>query len=216
MSQRLHSLSQQVDATTGIATYAELSVFQQKWHNLRDKFGSSQVMLVGELPLRYAEEVHWICEQEQRDQQTVKERELLVYRSLNTSSRQEIIELIELAAAARTDLVQLYHMYGFEWGSWAMGKNHHGDVEVLLNYANPHGNALAGLHLSGKAAESFDMAITRHLGEVGLPGVSYPPVRLSSREQVDFIVEEKVEYQKKIKKWLKWVSPLRVERESVR
>jgi len=207
VSQRLNSISQQVDATAGTATYAELSVFLHKWQNLREKFDS--VMLVGELPLHYAEEVQWICKQDQRDQRTVQERELSVYRSLNTSSRQEIIELIELAAAARSGLVKLYHIYGFEWGSWAMGRNHRGDeIEVLLNYANAHGSSLTGLHLSGKAAESFDKAITPHLGEVGLPGVSYPPVRLSSREQIDFIVEEKVEYQKKIKEMAEMGVPI--------
>lgn len=207
VSQRLDGLSQQMDSTTGTATYSELSVFMNKWQNLREKFDF--VMLVGELPICYAEEVRRMCEQDKRDQQAMKEKEISVYRSLHTSSRKEIIELIELASEARPDLVKLYHMYGFEWGSWAMGRNRRGDeTEVLLNYANAHGSALAGLHLSGKAAESFAKATTQNLNEVGLSGASYPPVRLASREQVDFIIEEKVEYQKKIKEMVEMGFPI--------
>jgi len=98
-----------------------------------------------------------------------------------------------------------------------MGRNNRGDeIEVLLNFSNPHGNALEGLHLSGHAAESFAKAIAPNFSEVGLPGVSYPPIRLVSGEQVDFIVEEKSIIKLKSKKWLKWVSPLRVPRRFAR
>ena len=206
-SAKLDDLSKQVESTTGIASYAELSVFKDKWENLRDNFET--VTLVGELPINYGEEVRSICEKDKQSQPAVKEKELSIYRSLNTRSKKEINELLESTSQANPDLVQVYHMYGFEWGSWAMGRSNRGDeTEVLLNYASPHGDALAGLHLSGKAADSFVKAITPHFNEVGLPGVGYPPVRLASREQVEFIIEEKVQYQKKIKEMVELGVPV--------
>jgi len=197
-SDKLDDLSQQVESTTGIAAYSELAVFNAKWEKLREKFPN--LTLVGELPINYGEEVRSICERGSRSPSGVKDTEFVIYRSLNSFSEKEINDLLGAISLARPDLVKIYHMYGFEWGSWAMGSNDRGDeTEVLLNYASPHGDALAGLHLTGRAAESFVKTVIPHIGQVGLPGVAYPPVRLVSREQVEFIVEEKVQYQKKIK-----------------
>ena len=195
---KLDDLSKQVEATSGIAAYSELSAFTDKWQKLRDRFAT--VTLVGELPINYADEVRAICQQDKEHRSAAKDREFVIYRSLNTRSKKEIYDLLEAASQASPDVVKIYHMYGFEWGSWAMGRSDRGDeTEVLLNYASPHGDALAGLHLTGKAAESFVKTVMPHFGEIGLQGVAYPPVRLASREQVEFIVEEKVQYQKKIK-----------------
>ena len=207
VNRNVYDLSKQIESTAGISGYSDLRIFTNKWQDLRDKFSS--VTLVGELPIDFVEEVKRICVSEGPGQEITNDNEISIYRSLNTNSLKEINELIEIASQARPDLVKVFHTYGMEWGSWAMGTNNRGDeTEVLLNYSNPHGNALAGLHLSGQAAESFAKAITPHFKEIGLPGVSYPPIRLASPEQIDFIVEEKVDYQKKIKEMVEVGVPI--------
>jgi hypothetical protein len=194
---KLDHLLRQVQSTTGISSYADKALFDIKWRNLVDNFNS--ITLIGELPVDYVTEIGRIRDQDQRDQRAAKEKKISVYRSLNTASKNEINEMVGIAAAARPGLIKLYHMYGFEWGSWAMGQNPRDDeTEVLLNYANADRGALAGLHLTGPAAEAFVRAITPHFNQTRLAGVSYPPIELASREQVEFIVEEKVDYQKRI------------------
>lgn len=196
ISQRLDDLSRQMSSTKGTTTYSELSAFMNKWQDLRETFNI--LTLVGELPINYAEEVRRICDQDKRDPQTIEKKEISVYRCVNTSSRQDVTELIELVAAARQDLVTFYYIFGFEWGSWVAASNHRGEAEVLLNFTNAQGRALVGVHISGKAAEAFVRATTRKLKEVGFSEASYPPVRLASRGQVDFVVEDKAEHQKRI------------------
>ena len=196
ISQRLDALSQRIDSTADATMYSEVSTFISKWQDLREKFDI--VMLIGELPISYAEEFRRICDQDEKDQQAIAKKEFSVYRSVNNSSMREVIELIEVAATARPVAVNFYHIFGFEWGSWVVGSNRRGETEILLNYTNAQGGALAGVHLSGKTAESFAKIITRNLNESGISEASYPAVRLASREQVDFVVEEKAEYQKRI------------------
>lgn len=111
---------------------------------------------------RFVEEVKHICHNEKQEEGSTKEKEISIYRSLNTNSLREVNELIVLASQSRRDLVKIYHTYGMEFGSWVMGTNDRADeTEVLLNYSNPHGNSLAGLHLFGPAAESFARASFR-------------------------------------------------------
>lgn len=194
--EKLDDLSAELESMSGISGYFDLAVFEAKWRKLRDSFDS--VTLVGEIPIDYAGEVRRICEKDSKDPAAMKDKKFFIYRSLNTASKIEVTELIDLAAQARPGLISLYHMYGFEWGSWAMGRKQRNETEVLLNYANADRGTQVGLHLIGRAAEAFERAVTPHFGQIGLPGVSYRPIELASREQVEFIIEEKVEYQKKI------------------
>jgi hypothetical protein len=201
-TQRLEEISEQIEAATGIASYSDLSTFLSHWAAIRERYRS--LTLVGELPLNYAAEVRWLRSKDELD----PGNEMSLYRSLHTRSAKEMAALIDLAAEERPHLVKLYHMYGFDWGSWILGSNDHGkEVEVLLNYANAHGSALTGLRLTGRAAADFVNAITPSFNEVGLSGTSYQSVPLASKEQIDFIVEEKVDYQKKIKEMIDFGVP---------
>jgi hypothetical protein len=186
-----------MESATGISGYSETEVFERNWKRLRGRFDSLTV--VGEVPIDYLAEVRQICDEDKNNPSKTKDKTFQIYRSLNAASEDEVAQLIGEVTKARPGLISLYHMYGFEWGSWVMARNHpENETEVLLNYTNADCSSLPGLHLTGAAAKSFEKSTDSQLRRVGLPGVSYSPVSLVSQEQARFIVEEKVAYQKKI------------------
>jgi hypothetical protein len=188
-NQNLKRLSEQVESTTGISQYWDKKTFLALWERLRDDFDS--IILIGEVPINFRAEFKAICDAPDK----MRDKRFEIYRSLSIRTQGEVSEILDYISDDNKNLVSLYHMYGFEWGSWVMArKDLENETQVLLNYANADGDSLPGLHLTGSAAKAFEKATGRDL----LSGASYRPIKLFSPEQVRFIVEEKVAYQKKI------------------
>ncbi|MFI6958485.1 hypothetical protein ACIBJI_34075 [Nocardia sp. NPDC050408] len=194
---KLRQLSAKIELTSGVESYSELGVFRTKFKRMCANFDS--VVLVGEVPVDYAREVDRICREGNNNLTAVRENRLAIYRPLNTHTGGKVAELIKLLPEVQSDPIGLYHIYGFEWGSFVMGKNQRTDeTEVLMNYANVDGDTLFGLHLSGGSAKIFEKAVRSQLSQIGDSGVGYPPVEIVSREQVDYIVDRKKDHQDEI------------------